>query len=284
MQAKTQLNIDYNYHVINHMPQIGPHKRRKDPHLSFTFAFPMEEIMKASAPWKLKGKSWTFLISSLDPKANFPAGWSEEFQADALSQGGEFIGGLGSVMVVSYAESPVGPYNELIYIPGRFKYSDGSKSFRITRIYVSTKESTLNGRRNWNIPKLTADFVIDTSADGSTDIAVSQPGCTTPFFQATVRPIPVLSSLSIPSSTAILGQLLNLMQPPLPAGKNPEDVGTEQWANLTPALRGSLSVRKLIPVKIGDGASYPQVKPWSLALVTDNLELDFGLARFSPVV
>jgi hypothetical protein len=58
--------------------------------------------------------------------------------------------------------------DELIYIPGRWKYADGSVAFRITRIYVSSKESTENGeriptksqrethdkagRRNWNIP------------------------------------------------------------------------------------------------------------------------------------
>lgn len=35
--------------------------------------------------------------------------------------------------------------DELIYIPGRWKYPDGSSGFRITRIYVSSKASTENG-------------------------------------------------------------------------------------------------------------------------------------------
>lgn len=37
--------------------------------------------------------------------------------------------------------------DELIYIPGNWKYADGTTGLRITRIYVSSKESTQNGKR-----------------------------------------------------------------------------------------------------------------------------------------
>lgn len=36
--------------------------------------------------------------------------------------------------------------DELIYNPGLWKYRDGTKGFRITRIYVSSKASTFNGK------------------------------------------------------------------------------------------------------------------------------------------
>lgn len=59
---------------------------------------------------------------------------------------------LGLVMLVDYDESPVGPYWELLFLSG----------FRtITRIYVSSEESAVNGRENWGIPKEVADFEVE---------------------------------------------------------------------------------------------------------------------------
>ena len=59
---------------------------------------------------------------------------------------------LGLVMLVDYEDSPVGPYWELLFLSG----------FRvITRIYVSTEASAVNGRENWGIPKEIADFAVE---------------------------------------------------------------------------------------------------------------------------
>jgi hypothetical protein len=63
-----------------------------------------------------------------------------------------FESGLGLVMLVDYDESPVGPYWELLFL-------SGSRS--ITRIYVSTEESAVNGRENWGIPKEVAHFAVE---------------------------------------------------------------------------------------------------------------------------
>src|ERR1700761_3329555 len=35
--------------------------------------------------------------------------------------------------------------DELVYVPGRWKYSSGINLFRTSQIYVSTKASTMNG-------------------------------------------------------------------------------------------------------------------------------------------
>lgn len=63
--------------------------------------------------------------------------------------GKDFKGGLGMIQVVRYSSTPVGPYEELVIIPGNFQVSGGSQKgkarMRISRIYVSQKETTYNG-------------------------------------------------------------------------------------------------------------------------------------------
>lgn len=60
-------------------------------------------------------------------------------------------------MFVDYAQSDVGPYHELLYIPGKYRFGQESR-LTITRIYVSSWASVVNGRRNWGIPKDRCDF------------------------------------------------------------------------------------------------------------------------------
>ena len=68
-----------------------------------------------------------------------------------------FLGLVGCVMLVDYRQSPVGPYRELLFIPGLFRTSRGRR-FSITRIFVDSVESMDWGRRNWGIPKELAQF------------------------------------------------------------------------------------------------------------------------------
>ncbi|KAJ6588678.1 hypothetical protein B0H19DRAFT_1205969 [Mycena capillaripes] len=242
----------------------------------------MTDIQATPAPWELKGRSWASLVSSLAATSSFPAGWSSAYQAEALSSGGEFIGGFGVIQVISYSESPV-----VDLCPGRWKYSDGTKAFRITQIYVSTKESVMNGRKNWNIPKHIAGFDITTRSDGVTDISVGLPGASSPFFKASFKPITILSSLAIPTSTTLLKNFFALMQPPLPAGEESEEVATDQWAALTPVLKGSTSLRTLVPGlngKVGDGIGFPAVVPWSIGFAMENLKMDFGVPTMHDAI
>jgi hypothetical protein len=114
------------------------------------------------APWHLRGSGYIFLLkcdrqTNLED-ANIPT---------ALRDG--FLGGLSLVMLVDYTSSPVGPYNELLYIPGRFKFANGRCDRSITRIYVDSEPSLVGGRENWGIPKDLAHF---TFHEGRTDITV----------------------------------------------------------------------------------------------------------------
>ncbi|KAG5732336.1 hypothetical protein E4T56_gene11570 [Termitomyces sp. T112] len=243
----------------------------------------MSGIVATPPPWDLKCRTWTFLVSGLTSTSSFPAGFADPDEADILASDGEFIGTPGLVMIVSYTDTPVGPYDELIYIPGKWKYKDGTAGYRITRIYVSSKESTENGRRNWNIPKHVANFSITTSNEEST-IKVFHLGATEPFFHAKTQPVTLLSKIPIPLNTSIFGNFLSLAQPPLPATKSPEDVGTSQWATVAPAFSGNVYAERIIPQldgRVGDGKGFPAIVPWSLGLYAPKMEGIFGFAAFA---
>jgi hypothetical protein len=73
---------------------------------------------------------------------------------------------LGAVMLIDYHQSDVGPYRELLFMPGWMKLA-GRIMLSISKIYVSTPESVVNGIENWGIPKQLADFERVSCADGS---------------------------------------------------------------------------------------------------------------------
>ncbi|MDH4395292.1 MAG: acetoacetate decarboxylase family protein [Limnobacter sp.] len=89
---------------------------------------PTESIAELPAPWSLTG---TGLIMVLK--------------------------GQRLLMVVDYQTADCGPYQELLYIPGKAVFG-GQKRYTISDIYVSSMSSVVNGRRNWGIPKILAEF------------------------------------------------------------------------------------------------------------------------------
>lgn len=73
--------------------------------------------------------------------------------------------GFGTAVFADYARSPVGPYRELLYIPAVQRCLAG-KSVSISRIYVSTHASAINGQMHWAIPKQLADFEVRPTRKG----------------------------------------------------------------------------------------------------------------------
>ncbi|WIA16323.1 hypothetical protein OEZ85_013022 [Tetradesmus obliquus] len=73
-----------------------------------------------------------------------------------------FVGGPGTLMVASYSKAPdpIGPYNELVYIPGQ--YAPCAKSSitydSVTRIWVDNRPSLEVGRYIGGMPKYMASF------------------------------------------------------------------------------------------------------------------------------
>jgi len=226
------------------------------------------EIAKAPAPWFLKGECYTFLCNGLDQAAHLPNG-GDDSESD---ERGTYLGGPAGFMLVRYSSSPVGPYDELMYIPGRYKGPNKAKGFQITRIYVSSEASTLNGRLNWNIGKHVARFVFTPERPEpgqSFTVSIFNSEATEPFFSAVIRPPSVLLALALPATTSILGSFYSLIQPPLRKGQTPELAGTEVWKIVRPKLWGSVRKVTALPnlegpagdKRFGDGVSFPDIRP-----------------------
>lgn len=146
--------------------------------------------MTALPPWTLNGNGLVLV-------AHFSEAFVREhgFLADFQQTG--YRGWVGTVMLVDYKTSDVGPYRELLFIPGLFSMG-GKTTFSITKIYVSTQVSVDNGIENWGIPKEQADFDITQHADGSTTYVVSKEG--KPFFSVRATS----GGVSFPVSTRLL--------------------------------------------------------------------------------
>lgn len=104
----------------------------------------------APAPWSLRGTGYILI-------GRFSVDFVQRYATVCDPLDKAFSGGLGALMIVDYHHSDVGPYQELLFIPGRFKF-DGRGYFHIPQIYVSSQDSVENGRENWGIPKRQADF------------------------------------------------------------------------------------------------------------------------------
>lgn len=64
---------------------------------------------------------------------------------------GQFKGGWANIQISRYHETPVGPYDEMMLIPGYFEVppdkegKTGTSHIRNTRAYVNQKDTTFNG-------------------------------------------------------------------------------------------------------------------------------------------
>lgn len=117
------------------------------------------------APWTLTGQGYVLVV---------------RLPRDVLEHGSFLPPGcprlgrsrLAYAMFVDYASSDVGPYRELLYIPGRLRIGT-RRDLSISRIFVSTWASVVNGRRNWGIPKDRANFALAAGPDGRESLSVT---------------------------------------------------------------------------------------------------------------
>jgi hypothetical protein len=125
-------------------------------------------VERIKAPWHLRGDGYVLLFK-------FPRAFVEAYAFVPPSLAGKFHGGMGVVMLIDYQYSDVGPYQELLFIPGRFRYR-GKLFYSVTKIYVSTRASLVNGRENWGIPKQLAEFEFEKESGGIERVRVSREG------------------------------------------------------------------------------------------------------------
>lgn len=108
------------------------------------------KIKQYPAPWDLNGKGYIIIYK-------LSKDFVDKYACTPNFLKGKFLGGFGALMLVDYKNSNAGPYGEMLFIPGKFKYKN-KRLNTISKIYVSTMESVVNGRNNWGIPKEKADF------------------------------------------------------------------------------------------------------------------------------
>jgi hypothetical protein len=119
-------------------------------------------------PWRLQGSAYLFLFTFRP--------WflrSGGFLPPEAEKG--FEGQLGAVVLADYQRSPVGPYRELLFLAGR-NLRWRNHRFTVTRAYVSSEASAVNGRENWGIPKQTAEFEVLREKDGAERVIVLRDG------------------------------------------------------------------------------------------------------------
>jgi hypothetical protein len=97
------------------------------------------------APWSLRGESFIQLM--LSPVEEVRGLVPEGFRIRSRKG---FT--LGALMWVHYTDSPVGPYEELLYMPARVRVG-GRTGYCITHIWVDSRDSLESGKENWLIPK-----------------------------------------------------------------------------------------------------------------------------------
>lgn len=102
-------------------------------------------VLKSPPPWKIKGEAILMIFK-------FNEKWVEQKGNVPKRLQSKFRGGLGFLLLGDYLNTPVGPFRELIFVPGKF-YKTRRKV--ITKSFSSTEASTQNGRANWGIPKET---------------------------------------------------------------------------------------------------------------------------------
>ncbi|MDP2227341.1 MAG: hypothetical protein Q8J78_07670 [Moraxellaceae bacterium] len=119
-------------------------------------------VPKAPAPWQLKGQGYILAIR-LPPEFLD----TQSFADPALVASRR--GRMAYVMFVDYQSSDAGPYHELLYIPGSFQFT-GARRLSISKIYVSTWDSVVNGHDNWGIPKERCDFQVSYGNDGIDEV------------------------------------------------------------------------------------------------------------------
>jgi hypothetical protein len=144
----------------------------------------------APPPWNLTGNGYILLYK-------FPRAFGT-----ANSPHGLYKGGFGSVMLVDYHSTNVGPYHELLFIPGCVAYPHRT-GYSISKIYVSTMESVIGGQQNWGIPKEVAKFEWQPRPGKGDYIRVCPPESENPFFEIKLTPF----GINFPVTSAILPPL-----------------------------------------------------------------------------
>lgn len=219
----------------------------------------LPEVKSAPAPWQLAGEGYILAIWLPNEFLDTQCFLSPQQSASRK-------GRIAYVMFVDYAASPVGPYHELLFIPGSVDF-DGERHLTISRIFVSSWDSVVNGRTNWGIPKDRCDFSVQYGADGIDHVALTLDGkaIVDLTFKAGGFNLPVTTKL-LPKSWRTLGQKLE---------------GQQYF--YAPDASGHVRPAKLLAAQI-DAEYFPDFRRGKLlaAIRVSDFKMGFPLARLTP--
>ena len=183
----------------------------------------MPDPQTKPAPWQLTGQCYllfkytTGVHAQRRPSEGCPSHQSI-IDFDPVSP---FVGGVGGILFVRYDTSPVGPYSELLFVPGAYATQPlsplrghSSSAFRVSQIFVSSSASVMSGRENWGVPKQKADFTWQHGPQrGVVQLSVRLPQASAPFFWIHVQ---TWGPFSLPFSTRFLPErFTTIVQRPL---------------------------------------------------------------------
>lgn len=138
---------------------------------------------------------------------------------------------LGALMLLRYASSPVGPYDELLWVEAPVASPAGPRP-RVRSIVVSTRESMVWGRRNWGLPKRLAGFEWEGEPECGQVRVTGEDG------RAVAHLAYRWSGPRLPVTTALVpGPLRTLAQPALDGGRG--------WLLSTPRAEGHVNPARL---------------------------------------
>ena len=214
-----------------------------------------EQVGPVPAPWSLRGSGYAVLYR-LDRAEVVRLG---AVPAELESR---FVGGTTAVLVVDYLASEVGPFRELLLVPGRFR-EGGTSHYAATHIYVSTPASAASGMPNWGLPRRLADFVA--SCSGPNDrITVAVGGRTVASF--TFR----AGRFGLPVTTDIVPEARRTLV---------QRAGPLTYFTI-PGGRGTLKRARLVDART-DGDGFPDLarhQPWA-AVKVEGFHLSLPEAR-----
>lgn len=131
----------------------------------------------------MKARAYAFVVRrAIDPKANL----TDCLSGRAFKQGLKYAGGVGFLLLVRYTHSPIGPYDELAFVPGDFVFK-GKRHAHANILFVSTESSVKQGREIWGFPKHLAHFDWSGVSRGMETVAITLHNNTEPFFRAKIQ-------------------------------------------------------------------------------------------------
>lgn len=128
----------------------------------------MADIKTFPAPWTLHGYGYIILFKA-------ESEWLKQHGFIDAGNLDSYVPSVGTAMLVNYESSTAGGYGELLFIPGKFQMPKG-KRYSISKIFVSTMESVINGQNNWGIPKELAQFEFTQEEQGIEHIRIKKDG------------------------------------------------------------------------------------------------------------